>query len=494
MSLMIWCTCAQDNKEIYLKRVSKWYEQVSKAFSSLNPEYYCFVDGQITEEDKLNTDISLLNVKFINIIPKIGRNSIIEFQGWKRSFKLALEYGRNYDHILHMQNDVKILHPQKIINYLTKPGYYLGYCKTYGFVETALMILNDKEINEKFIQHYSTTQSFYQNEVFEFTFQNITKKKYQYVFETDRVEGNINRAKPEYDYLCQYDLPIKEYKSNINIFSAATTNYVQILKLIIKGLKKFKKESSNYTYTIVLDTDNVNQYYQEFKKLQSESFKIKLLSTSSILHKINPMYGSLTAYIRCLIPYLFPKIDKVLYLDSDIVVAKEGIENLFEQNIDQYYCSAVQDLAQQYVAVSDVYNTQVSMYFNSGVMLFNNKKIREDGLDKILLKDLQDWPEAIRPTSMHDQTLLNYRFNNKVNFISQIYNNFALGVNYDCFDCYTRQYKKLGWNTPPDSIKDTVIFHYAGAYKPWSGEEYDYIPWGKQMKQTYIDTKNKLEK
>ena len=64
--LMIWCTCAEDNKEKYLKRVSWWYSQVKSIFGRFNPDYYVFVDGTITEEDKIRTDMALLNLKFVN--------------------------------------------------------------------------------------------------------------------------------------------------------------------------------------------------------------------------------------------------------------------------------------------------------------------------------------------------------------------------------------------------------------------------------------------
>ena len=213
--LMIWCTCAEDNKVIYLKKVSKWYKQVKSIFSNLDPDYYCFVDGEVTEEDKINIDKDLLNLNFVNLLPKLGRTSIIKFQGWKRSFKTALEYGRNYDYLIHIENDVKILNTKNILEYATKPGYYLGHCKTYGFVETAFIILNNKELNQKFIEHFPNNQSFYQNDVFEFTFQHIAKDKYQLVFETDRIEGHSEKINANYDYVCQFNvLQDNDYKEN----------------------------------------------------------------------------------------------------------------------------------------------------------------------------------------------------------------------------------------------------------------------------------------
>ena len=101
-NIMIWCTCAENNKEIYLQRVSKWYKQNKEIFKDYAVDYYSFVDGEITDEDKIKIDKELLEINFVNILPKLGRKSLAICDGWRRSFKTALEYGRKYDYILKM--------------------------------------------------------------------------------------------------------------------------------------------------------------------------------------------------------------------------------------------------------------------------------------------------------------------------------------------------------------------------------------------------------
>lgn len=272
--------------------------------------------------------------------------------------------------------------------------------------------------------------------------------------------------------------------NNVDIFSVATENYLQILKLITLGLKKYKSDNVNYTYHIMFQTDNLNKYQNIFKEYETNNFKIKLLKTDIIVNKIQLPFKNKLTFIRCVLPSLFPSLEKILYLDVDLLIAKQGLEDLFNENIDNYYCAAVEDYPQQYVATNEPINAKVKKYFNAGVILFNLKKIREDGLDKVLEHDLIQYPKGILPIQF-DQTLLNYRFKENVKFVSPIYNNIALGVNYDCVQAYKRQYKKLGWESVPDSAKDTVIFHYAGMFKPWKG--LFNIPWGKQNMQSFID-------
>jgi hypothetical protein len=69
------------------------------------------------------------------------------FKGWKRSVVSALKKGRQYDYIIHNEYDLRIQNITKFNEYLKRPGFYCGFCKTYNFIETACMILNDKQKN-----------------------------------------------------------------------------------------------------------------------------------------------------------------------------------------------------------------------------------------------------------------------------------------------------------------------------------------------------------
>ena len=201
-NMMIWCTCAEDNKKVYLQRVSKWYKQNKEFFKDYAVDYYSFVDGEITDEDKIKIDKELLEINFVNILPKLGRQSSFVFPGWRRSFKTALEYGRKYDYIIHIENDVKIEHIEKILEYLMKPGYWLGKIKEYGTPETAFMILNDKDQNEKIIDFYSKDEGLYNKEPTENLFEK--NQKFTYIFETNRI-GPWFKKNLYYDYICQVE-------------------------------------------------------------------------------------------------------------------------------------------------------------------------------------------------------------------------------------------------------------------------------------------------
>jgi lipopolysaccharide biosynthesis glycosyltransferase len=75
-------------------------------------------------------------------------------------------------------------------------------------------------------------------------------------------------------------------------------------------------------------------------------------------------------------------VDKVLYLDSDIVVNTD-IQSLWSINVDEYYIAAVKDMKatrNKFANKRHFKKMKLSteQYFNAGVILFNLKKIREN--------------------------------------------------------------------------------------------------------------------
>lgn len=83
-------------------------------------------------------------------------------------------------------------------------------------------------------------------------------------------------------------------------------------------------------------------------------------------------------YVRLLLPILLPSTDKVLYLDCDIIV-RHSLSTLFCYDLSSYYHAAVLDTARMNARVESCINDP-NKYFNSGVMLINLKKWREDNI------------------------------------------------------------------------------------------------------------------
>lgn len=104
------------------------------------------------------------------------------------------------------------------------------------------------------------------------------------------------------------------------------------------------------------------------------------------------------AYVRLYLGELLEKYAKVLYLDCDLI-AQSDVAELFNMNLDGNVCAAVPDLAISTETIKnvaayrdiDVYLrdvlgvTDISQYFNSGVMVFDLEKIRTDNLQQTFI-------------------------------------------------------------------------------------------------------------
>ena len=194
--LLIACTCAENNCNYYFDRIRKWYEQLQ---SIQNADFKVFVDGSVTPPE----DLTNKGIEFINLTTKLGRKTISNFPGWKRSFREELKLANEqYDFFVHIENDVKIYNLPLIESYFRKLGYFMSYCSRHCFLESNVMILNDKSQNQKIIDFYSKPEHLNENIDFETSMGRLIT--YTRVFKSDRVDGKKDRIKDGYDFLAQY--------------------------------------------------------------------------------------------------------------------------------------------------------------------------------------------------------------------------------------------------------------------------------------------------
>ena len=147
---------------------------------------------------------------------------------------------------------------------------------------------------------------------------------------------------------------------------------------------------------------------------------------------------------RLYIPKLLPDADKIIYLDSDTIVLSD-LNDLYDENTDNCYAAAVKDIT-EYI---DEYCNRLNLdrYFNSGVLLLNITKLREDDAFNKFIQFAQNNSDII---FCPDQDILNVVFKNNIKFIDYNWN--------------VQQFIPNTKNNAPFDIK---IFHYSGKIKPW---------------------------
>ena len=186
------------------------------------------------------------------------------------------------------------------------------------------------------------------------------------------------------------------------------------------------------------------------------------------VHSNNGSHVSTTAIVKFELANLFPQYDKLLYLDSDILVLKNILE-LWNTELTDCYVAAVVDGAGGKNFQEHVKNLglEPKQYFNSGVLLLNAQKIREDGICEKLL----DYRIHGRNYYM-DQDALNVVCSGKVKYLSPYYNVFNSWYKSEKAIRNMSALYHIAFDPCSERIfLDATILHFGDYRKPWNMDE-----------------------
>lgn len=168
------------------------------------------------------------------------------------------------------------------------------------------------------------------------------------------------------------------------------------------------------------------------------------------------------AYYRLLIPELIPEYDKVIYSDVDVIFRMD-LSELYSMDLSDNYLAATRDVGLNLSKdgvdyIDSMAELEVGNYLQSGFIMLNSKKIREDGLVAKFKE------QAKRKLKFQDQDILNIVCKGKVKFLSLEYNM----TDYSFY--YAMKERELLYKWFDDmAISNAVAngnLHFNG-HKPW---------------------------
>lgn len=160
----------------------------------------------------------------------------------------------------------------------------------------------------------------------------------------------------------------------------------------------------------------------------------------------------LESFCRFLLPDLLPGVDRILYLDVDILV-KGSLLPLFDLDLQGKELGAVResDIYAYYQWYLDSLGFSVQDdYFSSGVLLMDLAAMRQAGTSRKLLEMALETAQDLK---FPDQDILNTYYRGDVVLLSSAYN-------------YTDR-RKLDQELPSDQV---VIEHFNGDIKAWQAQ------------------------
>lgn len=179
-------------------------------------------------------------------------------------------------------------------------------------------------------------------------------------------------------------------------------------------------------------------------------------------------YYHLDCYSRLLIPELVPHLNKVIYLDADII-ALNDIQELYNEDLENYELGAACDIGcndffhSQLVNKMEVNEDQI--YMNAGVLLIDALKWREHNVTQNLLNIARKYKSEI--TVIIEDILGKYYSNNNYKLLNNRYNS----------KDRTNEIEKFCPKISCDYLKnewDNIVLQHLSPGKPWKTARNDY--------------------
>lgn len=268
------------------------------------------------------------------------------------------------------------------------------------------------------------------------------------------------------------------------VLCASDDNYVMPLAVTLHSAASSLRAGSNLQ-VILLDGGIQEQNWHGLRET--------LLDLPISIHVIKPDRADVadlgishhithTAYFRLLAARLLPRsLEKVIYLDSDVLV-QDDITALWSLEVEPHYCLATTDIACPFVdanfapsqfrrsipylaAIAPIPNwKQLGLnprnpYFNSGVMVLNLKRWREEKIEAKLLNCLR---QNARHVWCWDQYALNVVFADNWRPLPSRWNQGAHIFEYPD--------ESLSPIEPADfqAMRDNpALIHFTTEFKPW---------------------------
>lgn len=239
----------------------------------------------------------------------------------------------------------------------------------------------------------------------------------------------------------------------IKVAVTINENYIYPLKVMLYSLFSTQKEP----VTVFLIHSSIAAEKVEMLKAFCCSYGALLIEvpvSGELFEKAPVMqHFSKEMYYRLLCPWILPEEERVLYLDSDIII-NASLSDFYHMDLAGAAMAAVRE---RFTGMDDINRLGLkpdTVYVNSGVLLMDLRKMRKEMNTEEFWQVLRMREEKLL---FPDQDLINIMWEGKMKYVEDSYN---LNVNVLYLKEYlmTRAQKKSAFK----------IMHYIGPNKPWN--------------------------
>ena len=256
-------------------------------------------------------------------------------------------------------------------------------------------------------------------------------------------------------------------KDSINIAFITDKNYTLCTSIALHSLKINRSLGRAYNIFIVyegLDAKDINQ----FESVTESNFVVRCINAAKKVGRARFSSRRYARHVSSAATYKFnltrilSNVDKLLYLDGDLLI-RDSLESLYDIDLGEAYAAVCQDMGAE--TFPENYNKRLGInhryYFNSGVMLLNLKKLRDEEIHSKLI--------SYRKNGINDymdQDAFNVVFKENVKYFDVTYN-----MATSCWAKYgtdeINSYYHKSFKSRSECYLQAKILHLTTPEKPW---------------------------
>ncbi len=290
----------------------------------------------------------------------------------------------------------------------------------------------------------------------------------------------------------------------LNIAYSSDNNYAKQLGISILSLLESNAKTEEINIYVIdngINESNKEKIEEIVKKYNRNIVFFKFKEICKNLKTDNTF--SLSSFGRIFLSSI-KDIDKIIYIDCDMVVCK-SLKELFDTDMTNYYVAGVQDNVSKFYREL-VGLSEVDRYINAGFLLINTKKWREDNIEEKCIKFIERYHGSV---PHHDQGVINGVCKEKIYILPPQYN-----LQCPMFDYQTKEIRQLSnieeyykQEEIDYAKKNPVIIHFTKGFfnRPWNvkcthplKDKYLYYmnksPWMGQIENKELDRNTRILK
>lgn len=250
----------------------------------------------------------------------------------------------------------------------------------------------------------------------------------------------------------------------MNILFSINDNYIEHMKVLLFSILLHNRTEKLFFYFIDgnLSKENKN-ILEDF--VGDYNAEIIFVPIDKDVFKNAPKRKNISVetYYRLLAFELLPEVDKILYLDADILVTG-SLAKLYNKDISRVCVAAVSD--QGLVQNDRRHKLQLGLkasdeYVNAGVLLMNLQRMRRSITGKTIFDFIEEKSHCLK---YQDQDIINVLFRDELLLLEKKYNQSPLYEDKEDFRSYFSAKRRY-----------PTIIHYMGEEtKPWKEKIYGY--------------------